>query len=59
MNLIFATCAQADALPEKAYRLEAKRLLAEAAIIEPDAAIVGERLRVLLYSAKALCRSQL
>jgi tetratricopeptide (TPR) repeat protein len=47
MNLIFATCAQADALVARGYQLEAKRLLCETAMIEPDAAIVAERLRAL------------
>jgi hypothetical protein len=47
MNLIFATCNQADALLKRGYRLEAKRLLSEAAIIEPEAQIVLERLRAL------------
>lgn len=44
MNLIFATCAQAGALVERGYRVEAKRLLAEAAILEPAANMVLERL---------------
>ena len=44
MNLICATCAQADALVGRGYRLEAKRLLAEAAMLEPAASIVLERL---------------
>jgi len=43
-NLICATCAQADALVGRGYRLEAKRLLAEAAMLEPAASIVLERL---------------
>lgn len=47
-NLIFATCAQADALVERGYRLEARRLLAEAAMVEPEAAIIMERLKALL-----------
>ncbi len=47
MNLICATCAQADALVGRGYRLEAKRLLAEAAMVEPAADIVLERLRAV------------
>jgi tetratricopeptide (TPR) repeat protein len=47
MNLIFATCALADALMERGYRLEAKRLLAEAAMVEPAAGMVRERLEQL------------
>lgn len=47
MNLIFATCGEADALFEKGYHLEAKRLLCEAAMLEPRAAIVRERLEAL------------
>jgi hypothetical protein len=45
MTLIFAICSQADALREKGYDLEAKRLLAEAAMLEPEAGMVWERLR--------------
>lgn len=48
MNLIFATCAQADALIEQGYRSEARRLLAEAALVEPQAGFVLERLKSLL-----------
>ena len=47
MNLVFATCAQADALVGRGYRLEAKRLLAEAAMLEPAAGMVLERLKDL------------
>jgi len=47
MNLIFATCGQADALVERGYVLEARRLLWEAAMLEPEAQIVRERLRAL------------
>lgn len=47
MNLLFATCAQADALIERGYLLEAKRLLCEAALLEPRADMVQERLRTL------------
>jgi hypothetical protein len=45
MNLIFATCGQADALIEKGYRVEAKRLLSEALMLEPQANILVERLK--------------
>lgn len=45
MNLIFATCWQADALLARGYQPEAKRLLWEAAMIEPQAEIVAERLK--------------
>ncbi len=48
MNLLFATCAQADALAGRGYRLEAKRLLLEAAMVEPAAAMVLERLKAVL-----------
>ncbi len=48
LNLIFATCAQADALVGRGYRLEAKRLLWEAAMLEPEAGMITERLRGLL-----------
>ena len=47
MNLIFATCGQADALAGKGYVLEAKRLLWEVEVLEPNAGFVSERLRVL------------
>jgi hypothetical protein len=47
MNLIFATCGQADALIKKGYASEAKRLLFEVAILEPNADFVWERLREL------------
>ncbi len=47
MNLIFATCAQADALMEKGCKFEAKRLLSEVALLEPEADIVLERLKAL------------
>ena len=48
MNLIFSTCARADALVENGYRFEAKRLLCETAMVAPGAEIIGERLRTLL-----------
>lgn len=47
MNLILATCGQADTLMARGYGLEAKRLLCEAAMIEPAAEMIAERLRVL------------
>ena len=47
MNLIFATCAQADALVERVCFWEAKRLLSEAALLEPQASFVRERLKAL------------
>jgi len=46
-NLIFAICGRADALADNGYVLEAKRLLAEAAMLEPNASFVSERLAVL------------
>ena len=47
MNLIFAACGQADALVERGYTAEARRLLSEAAELEPNASFVSERLRAL------------
>jgi tetratricopeptide (TPR) repeat protein len=47
MNLIFATCGQADALVEKGYTAEAKRLLYEAAQLEPAAGFVRDRITAL------------
>jgi tetratricopeptide (TPR) repeat protein len=47
LNLIFASCGRADALVERGYRMEAKRLLAEAAMVEPEAEMLTERLRTL------------
>jgi hypothetical protein len=47
MNLIFATCGQADALAGRGYTAEAKRLLYEAALLEPEAYIVRERIKAL------------
>jgi tetratricopeptide (TPR) repeat protein len=47
LNLIFATCARADLLVEKGSTAEAKRLLTEAAILEPSAAIISDRLLAL------------
>jgi hypothetical protein len=47
MNLIFATCRQADALMERGYTADAKRLLQEAAMLEPAAGFIWERIRAL------------
>jgi tetratricopeptide (TPR) repeat protein len=47
MNLIFASCGHADALMERGYNLEAKRVLSEVAMLEPNASFVWERLRLL------------
>ena len=47
MNLIFATCGLADALVERGYTAEAKRLLFEAAMLEPEAMFIRERLEAL------------
>jgi tetratricopeptide (TPR) repeat protein len=47
MNLIFATCGQADALAEQGFCAEAKRLLYEAALLEPEAGIVRDRIKAL------------
>ena len=46
-NLIFATCAQADELAAKGFAAEAKRMLYEVAILEPEAAMVRERIDAL------------
>lgn len=45
MNLIFALCGQADELANRGYIAEAKRLLWEAALLEPQADFIQERLR--------------
>ena len=47
MNLIFATCGRADALIAKGYQEEAKRLLNEAAMMEPQADCLKERIQSL------------
>jgi tetratricopeptide (TPR) repeat protein len=47
MNLIFATCGQADELVEKGYKREAKRVLSEVALLERQAGMVWERLEML------------
>ena len=46
-NLIFATCNQADALTARGFVAEAKRLLFEAAIMEPEAAMVRDKINAL------------
>ncbi len=48
MNLIFAVCGQADALVGKGCTDEAKRLLFEALMLEPNARFVWERIEALL-----------
>jgi hypothetical protein len=47
MNLIFALCAQADELIERGYQPLAKELLLEAALLEPKAVFIRERLDAL------------
>lgn len=47
MNLIFALCGQADVLAARGHVAEAKRLLFEAALLEPRADFVRDRLKVL------------
>ncbi len=47
MNLIFATCGQADALAAQGYHAEARRLLYEVAMVEPQADFVWERIKRL------------
>ncbi len=47
MNLIFATCGRADALIEMGYLREAKRLLCEAALVEPEVRFIRERIAAL------------
>jgi hypothetical protein len=47
LNLIFATCAQADALVERGLSAEAQRLLYEIALLEPQAGIVRDRIKAL------------
>ena len=47
MNLIFATCNHADALIKKGYIQEAKRLLWEAAMVEPEAPCIQDRIKLL------------
>jgi hypothetical protein len=45
MNLIFSLCGHADELTARGYIAEAKRLLFEAALLEPQAEFIQERLR--------------
>lgn len=45
MNLIFALCGQADELAARGDTVEAKRLLLEAAMLEPQADFIQERLK--------------
>ena len=47
MNLLFAACGQADALVERGYVCEARRLLNEAAMLEPQAGMIQERIKAL------------
>ena len=47
MNLIFALCGQADALTARGHTAEAKRLLFEAALLEPQAEFVRDRLKAM------------
>jgi hypothetical protein len=44
MNLIFCLCGQADELAARGYTAEAKRLLLEAALLEPNAEFVCDKL---------------
>ena len=47
MNLIFALCGQADELMARGFDGEAKRLLWEAALLEPQAEFVRARIQAL------------
>lgn len=47
MNLIFAACGWADALSEHGHADEAMRLLHEAALLEPEAGFILERINAL------------
>jgi tetratricopeptide (TPR) repeat protein len=47
MNLLFATCGEADALIAQGQTAEAKELLSEAARLEPRADIIQDRLKQL------------
>jgi hypothetical protein len=47
MNLLFATCGQADALIAGGFVSEARRLLSEAAVLEPNASFIQERIQML------------
>lgn len=47
MNLIFALCAHADELIERGYQAPAKEVLLEAALLEPKAEFIRDRLNAL------------
>ena len=47
MNFIFATCGQAGILIQRGYAAEAKRLLWEAALLEPGAGFIQEWIETL------------
>jgi hypothetical protein len=47
MNLIFSLFGQADALANRGYTAEAKRLLYEATLLEPEAEFIQDRLKYL------------
>jgi tetratricopeptide (TPR) repeat protein len=47
LNLLFATCGQADELIARVFTTEAKRLLFEAAMLEPEADFVRDRIKAL------------
>ena len=47
MNLIFALCGQAEELAAQGNALEAKRLLWEAALLEPQAEFIQDRLKTM------------
>lgn len=47
LNLLFAICGQADALVARGHAAEAKRLLREAAMLEPKMEFIKERLALL------------
>jgi len=47
MNLLFALCGAADTLIAKGCTAEAWRLLSEAALLEPNAAFIQERIQAL------------
>ena len=47
MNMIFAICGQADERIAKGYTAEAKRLLWEAALLEPQADFIQDRLKAM------------
>lgn len=47
MNLIFSLCGQADELTERGYKAQAKQLLLEANLLEPQAEFIKDRLRAM------------